>query len=260
MDVAYSPSLELEYLKKFGNCRCIKEFVTQVKDAIERLGFYSYGVTRLGATGEPEAYVKTVSDAMFKSYFEGGFFPYDLMVSALRSNNQPEPFYRSKILTFLDNVNYKMDIFDQNHEITRLLHSYGYDDLISIAEEATNKQGKILLTLTPEGADLQEFYAHVEEHKLRLRMLVRVIDYIGTSKFADYWLPEMDPKEIHLTPKPLELIRLMVQEDIFIDEAAEKLGKSRHVCNKQLRELKEKLEVKTLHGLSSKLTQMGLIN
>ncbi|MBL4836154.1 MAG: hypothetical protein JKY34_01140 [Kordiimonadaceae bacterium] len=259
MNLAYAPNIEIKYLTHLSQCRDIKSFVQTIKSMLEKMGFAHFGISRLDSTGVPEAPVETVSQDLFNSYFEGGFYTFDLMVDAIRQNNLLEPFYRSKILSFLDTVEFKTDLFDQNHEISKLLSSYGYHDLIIIAEPAANSQGSVLLTLSAKTENLGKYHQLFEECKVRLRMLLRAIDFIGTKNFGEFWIPAGESTEVNITPKTLELVTLMAEHDLRVDAAAYKLGKSVSTCNKQIMWLKDEFKVSTIQGLTHRLIKLGFI-
>lgn len=259
MNIAYSSNMEFEYLQQFGRCCSMNAVKNLCETFLHKMGFSAYTISRLDSQQLPETQINSVRDDMLDCYFKGGFYPYDYLVSVLKTHSQEEPFYRQHVLSHFDNSQFSSEYAEQNMEITRLFSSHGYTEVAIITDFTHNKQNKIVLSLVAENVERPEFILLVEKWKNNLRALLKALDYTATKKFAEHWIPECEIKDVKITPKPLELIRLMVHQDLSMREAAHQLGKSENSCKIQMADIKKRLEVSTIHAAAYQLTKLKLI-
>lgn len=259
MTIYNRPPSEFELLDHLKRCSGFRSFQREIQTMLEKMGFDIYAISRLGSACETEAQISTFDPDLHKSYLESGFFGSDLLVEATRKATPQKLLYRSHIQSVVDTADFQTESFLINSEISRLFSSHGYVDIAVLPIEARSGEGIVFLTLVAHDTSVIDFQHKVQAVYAQALAMLKAVEFVGTDKFADVWLPPEAPAKLILPEKPLEIIELMINEDVSIDQAAYQLGKSRSTAYKQLEGLKKQLGVNTVHALTAELIRRGYI-
>ena len=251
-------AFQIKFYKELSISRSFDDFSTRIKKVLEDLGFGEYAFSRTSATGEIPRPIITMPDAMNDVYFREGFYEHDLALQCAMNDNGP--IFHSVIEDYINDVPFVTDAIMQNREIFKLLKSYGYIDFYFIPLGAHNGNGRVLLSVATKDKSVAQFRAHVESCKDTLHLLAQAIDYVGTRKFPNFFLCEKESQKIIITPKPLNLLNILAQNDLTLTQTADKLSISIHTADKHISAVKRALGASTIHGAIYKAIKAGLID
>ena len=140
-----------------------------------------------------------------------------------------------------------------------LLKAFSYYDFFYIPIGKSGENGKVTLAVATKSTDTSEFHALIDRMKPQLMALTRAIDFVGAKKFPEFFLGDLENKQIMVNPNLLQLLQIMVQQDIKLIDAAKVMNVNRHAANRWIKCIKDDLKVNTTARAICLLLKAGLI-
>ncbi|RMB02819.1 helix-turn-helix transcriptional regulator [Eilatimonas milleporae] len=255
----YCPSVsDFQVFRTLNTSRDFGEFKKNIGRFLERLGFDEYVFARMHTEGNVEPHLITTSLEMRQSYYNAGLYEHSLIDQYIKNNTQP--IFQSTIQKDFENISFKTDFTECNREIFTLLRKFNYNDFYFMPSQAFNGNGNAVLSVAHCGLSVLDFRKKVKKVEPTLRQLSEAVDYIGTRKFARHFLSEEESPTIAITPRPLQILTIMAQEDMSLQETADHLGRSVHTLNQQVAAARKAFGVDTTHGAIYQAIREGLID
>lgn len=248
---------EVKYCRELSLARNINDLYMQIGITLRYMGFSEYSFSRLSATSEIPAPLVTMPLEMSSIYFTDAHYECDPVIEYVLAN--VDPIYLSDIKKVIESLPYDTEIIKRNKEMFALLKAYGYYDFYFIPVKASNGNGTVTLSVATKSDDLIMFRNQVEKNKSQLMALARAIDFVGTKKFPEFFLSDLENKQIVINPNPLQLLQIMVQQDVKLIDAAKVMDVSRHAANRWIKCIKDDLKVNTTARAIYLLLKAGLI-
>lgn len=255
----YCPSVsDLQVFRTLNTSRDFGEFTKHIGRILRGLGFEEYAFSRMHTEGKVDPYLLTTSSEMRQAYYEDGLYEHCIITQYARHNRQP--IYQSVIEKELKSMSWKTSFSICNEKIFQLFKHFKYNDFYLMPSQALNGNGNVVLSLAGRDVASYDFQQKVEKATPVLRQLSDAIDYVGTRKFASSFLSEEESPTIAITPRPLQILTIMAQEDMSLQETADHLGRSVHTLNQQVAAARKAFGVDTTHGAIYQAIREGLID
>lgn len=252
------PAFETKYCRELSLARNINDFYMHIGITLRYMGFSEYSFSRLSATAEIPVPLVTMPIEMNNIYFTDAHFECDPVIQYVLANDAP--IFLSDIKSSIASHPYETELIKRNKEMFALLSSYSYYDFYFIPIGASNGEGTVMLAVATKSRDINQFHHLVESLKFRLLALTRAIDFVGTKKFPAFFLSKGESKKILIDSGPLELLRVMVQEDVKLFEAAKRMNVSRHTANRWMKCIRNDLQASTTARAIYLALKAGLID
>ena len=249
---------DFEIFRRLSAAKGIGNFMRCIAEIIEDLGFEDYAFARVDAPGSVELPIVTSPTEMRNLYMAEKLYDRDLMVDYITHNTRA--IFQSELVHHNENTPFITDTVLVNQSITKLLKSYGYFDFYIIPCRAHNGSGQVVLSITARNANPDIFRRLIASKKTILYQIAEAIDFIGTRYFPEFFLANGECRDIVITPRPLELLTVLAQEDMSLNEAAEFLNRSIYTVNQQIAVARKAFGADTNHGAVYQAVREGLID
>ena len=107
---------------------------------------------------------------------------------------------------------------------------------------------------------MDAFYQNITAHERELSLLANLILQLGILKFKKIFQEDEPLKEINLHSKPLKLLKTLAENDLTLDQTADKLCISLHTADKHSSVIRKALGAKTLVGAVFMALRRGIID
>ena len=242
---------ELSAAKDFG------EFTQRIQALVNRLGFSDYSYIRIEQACDIDALVMSVPTAIIENYHAEHYWKDDVILQHCLSSTSP--IRLSAVGNYLAHTPVRCEVFCRNCELYRMIASFGYYDFYNIPYKAHNGNGNAIFSVTSKDEDPGTFYQKVERSEADLRLLAEAIDYVGTLRFPDLFLGAAESRTIQITPKPLQVLATLANDDLTLVEAADKLGISVNMAQRHIAAARKALGVSTTQGAIYQAMKQNLI-
>lgn len=249
---------DFQVLRNLSASKDIMDFMKRISKIILQLGFKDYAFSRIDKPAELEIPILTSPKELLSLYNAEQLYVNDITLEYVANNN--EPIFQSVLHDHINKTPYLTESVRINQQISRLLKSFGFYDFYFIPCCAHNGGGKVVLSISTKDMDPTEFRKRIEKAKPVLRQIAEAIDFIGTRRFPDFFLGDGESRNIVITPRPLELLTVLAQEDMSLNEAAEFLNRSIYTVNQQIAVARKAFGVDTNHGAVFQAIREGLID
>ncbi|RMB08777.1 helix-turn-helix transcriptional regulator [Eilatimonas milleporae] len=248
---------EFQIYRSLNSSRDFAEFNKLIGQYLRSFGFDEHAFGRVHTEGKINTPSRTTSTEMREIYYEEGLFEHSLIDQFVRNNSKP--IFQSEIENNFNTISFSTDFTKTNVRVFELFKQFGYNDFYIMPGKASNGHGNIVLSVTHRDMERPEFRKKVEQAKHGLHSLLAAIDYVGTKKFPNFFLSEEESPDIIISPRPLEILTLMAQEDMSLQETADHLGRSVHTLNQQVAAARRAFGVDTTIGAVYQAIREGLI-
>ena len=249
---------DFQVLRNLSGSKDILDFMNRISAIILQLGFEDYSFARIGSHDGPEIPIRTSPKELISLYNEEELYKADITLEYVSHNNQP--VFQSDLFRHIESTPYLTDSVRINQQLRRLSKSFGYYDFYIIPCCALNGGGKVVLTISSKDMDPNELRRRIDRSKSVFLQIGEAIDFIGTRQFPDFFLGDADCTDIVITPRPLELLTVLAQEDMSLNEAAEFLNRSIYTVNQQIAIARKAFGADTNHGAVYQAIREGLID
>lgn len=251
------PRYESNYYNNLMMARNIEQFYNHIGQCLRFMGFSEYSFSRLSARSEILDPLFTMPMGMNNAYFSENLHEHDPVIQYVLCNDKP--IFLSDIQRSIESLPYETETTRHNKEMFALLNAYGYTDFYYIPIGKCGRDGKVTLAVATKSPDVDEFHNLVEKVKLQLIALARAIGFTGTKKFPEFFLGDLENKQILINPNFLQLLQIMLQQDMKLVNAAKVMNVSRHTANRWIKCIKDDLRVNTTARAIYLLLKAGLI-
>ncbi|MBN4055327.1 ArsR family transcriptional regulator [bacterium AH-315-K03] len=221
--------------------RNLGELNQQITHSLKLLGFSDYMYTQLVRADIHQPALCTISTELIRTYFDCNLFMYDMSVQ--KALNAPLPFFRSTIHDFVFNAPFTSDMTICMDRIYALNKHYGYYDYYHIPIKSERSNDPVMLTVTQRGTSPIGLKHNVTGHEPALTLLCESIDLVLTRHFPT--LCYSGRKCTSINPKPLRVLEALANNDLTIEQVADKLKISVVTANQHLKTVRNALNTKT---------------
>ncbi len=217
-----------------------KELKQAIVRALEPMGLDSFRFTVLGV--EQPRQLSNWSELLLKVYED--YYEFDL-IARQGDKTIMKPVYQSAIIEYLKQSPFELDVNDKFLALCRQAAKYGCLDTYNITYK-TIIGINCLFTVTKLGVDPEPFRALIETHQPLLYLLGDISTNFAISRFAPFFIGQKAFMRLSgVTPKQLQLLRILAKDNVTLKDAAEKMHISKETANKHIAAIKLALSAKT---------------
>lgn len=249
-------SFEASCYKQLTSASTIEEFTDKISVILGQMGFTTFTLAAL--TNKPRFLLSTLPDELTQSYQKNNFINSDYAFLYSLSAPDAASILRSTIEDYMTNAPVETHDMARNRKLSNLYKCHGFYDyyLIPISSGPTC----YLLSVTTQASDMDAFYENITAHEQELSLLANLILQLGLLKFKNLFQEDEPLKEIKLHSKPLKLLKTLAENDLTLDQTADKLCISLHTADKHSSGIRKALGAKTLVGAVYMALRRGLID
>ena len=238
------------------------EFKNRVTSELKRLGFTDWAYSRLDIPLELsiDGLIGTLPSNQLQYFHRENFHRYDFTFSHARQSRQP--IFRSQISDFFDKMPIDSEEIKNFRQLVKVYEKNNFNDHFAIplySKHDNNKKNHALFVLSTAGADRQSFGQLIEKNATKIKIIVNLLENIGTEKHAQQFLGEKNAFDKIQGESAIRLLVTMFKYDLKLYEAAERLHIPRNTAIKQLTRFRNHLDVDNNHGAYFKAVTRGLI-
>jgi hypothetical protein len=257
-DISYEGSLqELTWYQHFAQATDVEDFARRVRNSIQCLGFSDFSYHRVECQSTADACMITTPRRLSEYYDGEGAWQYDPVL--LHCAAKAQPIYRSVVNSYIEQAPFENEAFERILKLRDYTAELGYFDYYHRPLQTTNGNGNAVLSITARNVPVDQFHKNVAEQSANIDLLTRVIDYVGTLKFPQYFMNQNESTEVVISPRPLILLHVLAKHDLTVQQAADQLCISISTTHKHIAALKQSFGVKTIWGALFKAIKAGLI-
>lgn len=258
-DISYQKSLEeLGWYKFFAESSDVLAFARRIRNSVERMGFSDFSYHRVECKSSTDDCMYTTPKRLAEYYDGEGAWQYDPVL--LHCATEDKPIFRSTVNRYIERAPFSNEAFTRILKLRDYTAGLGFFDYYHRSLRTTNGNGNAVLSVTARNVRVGEFHSRIAKREEELNLLTRVIDYVGSLKFPQYFMDTSESREVVISPRPLVLLHVLARSDVTVSQAADQLGISVSSVNKHIAALKQAFGAKTLWGALYKATKAGLIN
>ncbi len=252
------PINEIEFYRNLSIAEDMSDFMRRVLAVINRLGFSDFTFARLTSQNGFEIKLNTTPKELMKTYVGDAYSKYDMMLEYAYSNNSP--IFQTSISDYVDSAPFITEKIKKNRELKKIYSKYGYEDYFAIPMSAHNGNGRVLFAVLSEDVSRLDFQRRTNQCRPILFLLGEAIDYIGSTKFSEFFLSNEESRDLVITPRPLMLLSTLAKYDLTLQQAADKLQISIDTANKHMAAAKQALGANTQAAAVYRAIKEGLIS
>ena len=237
----FKPALTFGYYAELDKARDINDLHRRVSNIIKRLGFSDYSYIQLARADIYQPSLCTLSSSMMNHYYDNSLFMHDMNLQ--RAVNSREPFFRSEIHEYLANAPFSSDMTRCMEEIYELNKSYGYYDYYHVCLHSAASTDPVMLSVTQRGTSPIELKRYVKGSESALLLVCEAIDFVITKHFPSQRCTST--RSAMINPKPLRVLQTLANNDLTIEQVADKLCISVVTANQHLKTVRKVLGTKT---------------
>lgn len=245
-------SFEASCYKQLTTASTIEELKDKISVILDQMGFTTFSLASM--TNSPRFLLSTQPDDLTKCYQKENFINCDYTFRYCLS----APILRSTIEDYMTNAPVETRDMARNRKLSNLYKCHGFYDyyLIPISSGAAC----YLLSVTTQASDMDAFYQNITAHERELSLLANLILQLGLLKFKNLFQEDKPLKEINIHSKPLKLLKTLAENDLTLDQTADKLCISLHTADKHSSVIRKALGAKTLVGAVYMALRHGIID
>ncbi len=247
------------YYWQLAGARDVSEFMDRILVAVNKLGFTDFSFGRLSAKGGAAGNVATtLDDDVLRVYREKQLYLHDMVLQ--HGEASTKPILTSTVENYISNAPFKTEQIKRTIELIKLNRRFGYNDFYNIPLKAHSGEGNVMLSVSSQATNQVEFRRKAAAAKINLQSLAQTVDYIGTTKFPEFFVAKPTSRNIIITPKPLRLLNTLAKKNLTLKEAAKKLRISLETANKYIMTVKHALGANTQAAAVYLAIKEGLIS
>ena len=223
---------------------------------VRSMHFSDYSFRQLDRVGN-DLPLSTFPIEIYEEYKKNGYSEKDFLLEYVSQNDQP--VFASKIYGLSYDASYSTDTFRVNQKVYELYQKFGFLDFYCIPMQSYFNGANMFLAVSQRGVKSIEFQVNIARHKPQLRLLCETIDVVGNSRFSDCWSAGCEAEEINISKRQLFVLSTMANNDMTMEQIAEKLCLSRITVNQHMAAARRALKVRTSQGAIKKAIMLGLI-
>lgn len=257
-DTVSDPIWENKYRQDLSRAYNLNSFCLHIGQSLRFMGFDEYSLYYLEDNSKPLVSIfTTMAEDEINTYFSDAQWRHDpIRDYAIK---EKAGILLSTIKKYFESCPFQLESFYHRKMMFAYLDSFGYHDLYILPLRNPNKEACLILTVATKDRNIDEFHELISNNSQRLQSLVRAIEFVSTKKFPAIFLDQKESKEIQIDPNSIELLQVMVQHDMKLIDAAERLNISRDIANRSIKSAKLALRVNNTACLIYHLTKAGLI-
>lgn len=249
---------ELGYYAKLASASDLNDLKRRISNIVQRLGFSDFNYQPLLAAQSERPILSTLPATLLDHYFSKRLYFLDMNLQCARQNS--DPFYHSSVHDYVAKAPFKTDTTQCMKTISETNKNYGYYDFYSIPTNSHNNNQRVLLTVTLRGASPMDLKRIVAECSADLQLLCEAIDFVTNQRFAADFLGDDTRKKHVINPKPLRVLNALANNDLTINQVAEKLCISVVTANQHLKTVRKSLGTQTNYAAIKLALRYGLIH
>jgi DNA-binding CsgD family transcriptional regulator len=245
--------IQFGYFAELNDSRNEEELKTKILDVVNGLGFSDYSVVNLDCIYEPQYQLNSLPTPLVRSYYEKRLYTEDMILQ--RAINLAEPFLSSTIHDHVETAPYTCDMTRKMAAIYELNKSFGYYDCYHVPCKTHNSY--LLLSVVARGICPNDFIRLVNETKQSISLLTEAVVSTLTNRFSKL-LPTR-AEDLTINPKPLRVLNTLANNDLTIEQVAQKLCISVVTANQHLKTVRTKLGVRSNYASIRRCILTGII-
>lgn len=232
----------------------LNEFSSGIANIVKRLQFTDYSFINLDFAATPQTALASLPKSMLNSYYKERLFEHDMIVQ--RGICNEEAYLSSTIHNYVNAAPFRCEMTIAMNKLYQLYKSFGFYDFLNVPFH--NHRGRFLLTVTIRGTNPSDFRRNTKSAEQSLLLLAEAIEHVAFDNYLDL-LPRRTTNTA-VNAKPLRVLNTLANNDLTIDQVAQKLGISTVTVNQHLKTVRRALNVKTNYAAIRKCISEGLIS
>jgi DNA-binding CsgD family transcriptional regulator len=235
------PAVSFGYFAELAKSRDIGDLKRRVSDILKRLGFSDYAYVQLVQADTPQPALCTLSNHYIRTYFDCSLYINDMVLQ--KAINTDGDFFRSEIQDYISQAPFCSDMTRCMNNIYQLNKTYGYYDFYHIVVRPSKEAAPVMLTITQRGISPFELKNNIKGSESALSLLCEAIEFVLTKHFPT--LCYSSKRLTSINPKPLRVLETLANNDLTIEQVADKLCISVVTANQHLKTVRNSLGTKT---------------
>lgn len=254
--VAHPDILDNQIYWKISNVNNIVSFQEKILESLNDIGFSDYSFYRLNGAPQLEGGLLSTLEDVMVSYQSEGFAEHDIML--MHANSKNAPLLMSSVENHITHAPYETEGYIRYFELIRLCRCYGFNDFYNIPFDSCNGKHRVAMGVSAKNIPKCEFQRMVYKSRNELTLLAQSIDYVVLKKFPNFFVTE-ESTQVTLSPRPLQLLQVMVQKNLLLKQAAYELHIGIDTANKHMATIKSTLGAATQASAVYRAIEEGLI-
>jgi DNA-binding CsgD family transcriptional regulator len=250
---AVNREIQFGYFAELNATRSEDELKAKILDIVNRMGFSDYSVVNLDCIYQPQQQLSSQPPPLLKLYYERRLYTEDMILQ--RAINNTDPFLSSLIHEHVESAPYSSDMTRKMAAIYELNKSFGYYDCYHIPYKTDNSY--LLLSVVSRGVSPVDFRNLIKESKQSLQLLTDAVVFMLSNRFSKL-LPTR-AEDLTINPKPLRVLNALANNDLTIEQVAQKLCISVVTANQHLKTVRTKLGVRSNYASIRRCILTGII-
>ena len=249
-------NFEAASYKKLMSAGNIDEFTIKISQILRKMGFSTFSFICL--TNSPRFLLSNLPDALMHSYQKKNFINSDYAFLYGQSTPVAAPIFRSTIMKYMAAAPVETHDMARNRELSNLYKCHGFYDYYLIP--ISSGSACYLLSVTTQASDMDVFYKNITAHEQELALLADLLLHLGLLKFKKLFQTSVLPRKINLHSKPVKLLKTLVENDLTLEQTADKLGISLNTADKHSASIRRALGTRTMTGAVHRAIKRGIID
>ena len=244
---------EFGYYADLAQIETEQELATRIGNIVSRLGFSDYTFINLECADTVQHELNTLPELLVQEYYDRDLYAQDMVLQ--RAMNTRAPFFSSTIHDYVAFAPFNSDMTKTMKTIYELNKSFGYYDFFHIPIKT--EYAYLLFSVSIRGASPIDFKEKSKAAKRSLILLSEALENIINNQFP--MLLPTKAKDTTINPKPLRVLNTLANNDLTIEQVANKLCISVVTANQHLKTVRQCLGVKTNYAAIKRALAEGLI-
>jgi len=250
------PEKIIKIYPEWDKVRDIKGLKQRIEAAIKCLGLSDYWYLPLHQAGKDMGRITSLDNAFIAAYEKAELYRHDLILAYAKEQHLPQ--YASLLHNFIQLAPVECGWIREMQENYALNAAYGYYDYYIVIIEGEDGENEAIFGVTCRDTNSPDFKAHMRGKEAMVQVLAEVIHQTSRRYIKAY--AQKQKMEIPvITPKPLQLLASLANQDLSLVQLAEKLCISYITAHQQINAARKAFGTRTSIGAIKKAIKLGMI-
>jgi DNA-binding CsgD family transcriptional regulator len=245
------------YYAELANATHLNALKDRISQIVKRLGVSDFSITKLSCCQTPQPELSTLAPEMMARYYAQALYVSDMNLQRAKENT--EPFFHSSMHTYVARAPFSCDMTRCMQAINNLAKAYGYFDFYSIPLKAHQGKEQLIFTVSQRGMSPIELKRSIDECATDLQLLGEAIEFVTSQIFSGVYYNNTSVQKTVINPKPLRVLETLANNDLTINQIADKLCISVVTANQHLKTVRKSLGTHTNYAAIKQAILKGLI-
>lgn len=167
----------------------------------------------------------------------------DLVIAHIK--NKRSAIFQSEIVDHIQSAPYYCDQNKRFVDISRLFQQHGYTDRYCIAINDSKHASPLMFSVGAMGMSVAKFQSLMNNHQHKISALADTMYQCGVTTLPQYFIASYRKYQQFIWSQPYNLLVTMVERDLSVTKASEKLNITRKTASSHLRKIRSQMQSRT---------------